>query len=95
MMPELLPKPKGTPGRRRTVTAKAWIARHSARGEFISKVSLGDGRVHALKTGTHRREQALAFNRTHLLSKLSETPAPPPPLKLETAALFGSIENRF
>lgn len=76
MTPELLlPKPKGSPGRLRTVTARAWISRPSRTGEFRSHVSLGDGRVFTLATSTRRRSAALEFNRSHLLSKLRPPPA--------------------
>ena len=76
-MNELLAKPKGTPGRQRTVTAKAWISRDKAGSIFRSKVSLGDGIVHVLSTSTARRDKALDFNRCHLLSRLSATTAMP------------------
>lgn len=79
MTNDLLPTPKGQPGRRRTVTARAWISRRSRHSVFVSNVSLGDGRVHSLTTGTHRREQALSFNRTHLLSRLSRSTSSPTP----------------
>ncbi len=76
-MSELLPKPKGCPGRKRTVTAKAWISRRVRGGEFLSNVSLGDGRVHVLTTSTRRRSRALSFNLAHLLSKLRPLPVNP------------------
>lgn len=79
-MNELLPKPKGKPGRQRTVTAKAWISRAKPGAAFSSKVSLGDGVVHVLSTSTRVRAKALDFNRCHLLLRLNpptQLPASP------------------
>lgn len=70
-MSDLIPKPKGKPGRQRTVTAKAWISRAGKGGVFSSKVSLGDGVVHVLSTKTTRRSKALEFNLCHLRQRLA------------------------
>ena len=71
-MPDLITLPKGSPGRRQTVTARAWISRPATgrRAIFQSHVSLGDGKVFTLTTATPRRSKALDFNRSHLLAKL-------------------------
>lgn len=72
----IVPTPS-KPGRRRNVTARAWIARPKKKQPFQSHVSLGDGVVHTLATKTHDREKALAFNLTHLLARLNKkNPAP-------------------
>jgi hypothetical protein len=72
---DLIPLIPGKPGRRQTVTAKAWISRPSSgrREVFQSHVSLGDGRVYTLTTDTARRVKALDFNRSHLFAKLCAT----------------------
>jgi hypothetical protein len=69
-MSELLAPPAGRPGRRQTVTAKAWISRPNGKAPFVSHVSLGKGKVHTRQTQTYQRGTALDFNRTHLLDVL-------------------------
>ena len=73
MPADLIPLAPGKPGRRKTVTARAWLSRPGRRGMFQSHVSLGDGRVHTLTTATLRRDKALDFNRSHLLARLHAT----------------------
>ncbi len=75
MISDLIPPEKGRPGRRRTVTANAWIARAGKRGPWQSHVYAGRGRVHVLSTGTPDRAKALRFNRCHLLQILHAKPA--------------------
>jgi hypothetical protein len=76
-MTDLLPPEKGRPGRRRTVTANAWIDRRGKRGPWQSHVYAGCGRVHVLSAGTPDRAKALEFNRCHLLQILHAKPATP------------------
>lgn len=82
-------KPKGKPGRKQTLVAKAWISRPGRGMPFRSHVTLGRGKVHELSTGTHRRELALDFARLHLAHHLSKGDAPfrpevaPPPVQTE------------
>lgn len=73
-MSELLPREKGKPGRIRTVTANAWISRRTRKAPWYSNVYAGNGRVHALSTGTLDRAKALHFNRCHLLQILHAKP---------------------
>jgi hypothetical protein len=68
---DLLPRVNSAPGRKQTVTASAWIERPSRKANFISRVSLGKGRIYDLSTHTTLREKALEFNRCHLLSLLN------------------------
>jgi hypothetical protein len=72
-MTDLLPREKGRPGRRRTVTASAWIARRRKHGPWHSHVYVGTGRVHVLTTATTDAAKALEFNRIHLLQVLSRS----------------------
>jgi len=69
-MNELIPREKGSPGRVRTVTASAWIARRHRGGNYHSHVYVGTGRVQVLSTHTVERVKALEFNRCHLLQAL-------------------------
>lgn len=69
-MSELIPREKGSPGRVRTVTASAWIARRHAGGNYHSHVYVGKGRVQVLSTHTAERTKALEFNRCHLIQSL-------------------------
>ena len=73
MTKDLLPREKSAPGRRRSVTASAWIARRQKHGAYYSNVYIGTGRVHSLSTSTMDREKALAFNRCHLLQLLNRS----------------------
>jgi hypothetical protein len=74
-MPVLIPREKRRPGRKRTVTARAWISRKDPKGAFYSHVSLGQGLVRTLATDTRDRAIALRFNHAHLLSCLKADPA--------------------
>lgn len=75
-MNELIPREKSAGGRRRAVTANAWIARRGKTGNYHSHVYLGGaGRVKVISTGTAERRKALEFNRCHLLHVLSGSPA--------------------
>jgi len=69
---ELLPRAPSALGRKQTVTASAWIERTDRRSNFLSKVSLGKGRIYELSTKTQNRAKALDFNRCHLLSLLNK-----------------------
>lgn len=76
-MSELIPRGKSPSGRRRAVTARAWITRPQRLGNYHSHVYLGgDGRVKVLSTATADRRKALEFNRCHLLHLLAMSPAP-------------------
>lgn len=78
----LISHPSPPKGRPQNVSAKAWITRESNKENFISKVSLGKGRIYERSTQTTRRNLALDFNRAHLLELLSPkrkaAPTPPP-----------------
>lgn len=78
MQAEFNLRQKGAPGRRRTITAKAWISRRGKGDPFKSNVYIGSGRVHTLSTGTMLRSQALEFSRSHLISALTRTATPKP-----------------
>jgi hypothetical protein len=85
-MKDLIEKPRGRKGRRQTHTAKAWVERPTSKHHFISRVSLGKGRIYDRSTGTTRREIALAFNRAHLLELLTPKQKPtalPPTQQLD------------
>lgn len=86
-MTALIPREKLRPGRKRTVTARAWISRKDPKGAFYSNVSLGQGRVMILATDTRDRAAALRFNHAHLLSCLRSNPA--------TAAPAAEIQHEF
>ncbi len=68
---DLLPRAPASPGRKQTVTAQAWIERASRKVNFISRVSLGKGRIYDRSTHTTIRAKALDFNRCHLLELLA------------------------
>ena len=72
---QLFQREKRRPGRKRTVTARAWISRKETQGVFYSNVSLGKGKVHVLSTHSCDRSAALRFNHSHLMSCLKEDPA--------------------
>ena len=74
-MDELIPKTPEKPGRRQTLTAKAWISRVNRRGRFFSHVSLGKGETSRRATETVDRAKALDFNRAHLLELLMKPKA--------------------
>jgi hypothetical protein len=77
-MDELIPREKLGPGRRRNVTARAWIARLRPKGNFHSHVYVGGRRVEVLSTGTAEQSKALEFNRCHLLHLLKPKSAATP-----------------
>lgn len=84
----LISPPSPPKGRKQNVSAKAWITRASSKDTFISKVSLGKGRIYERSTQTKRRNLALDFNRAHLLellSKKAKAPISPPPTQLDLA----------
>lgn len=82
----LISPPPARKGRVQNVSAKAWITRESRKDNFISKVSLGKGRIYERSTQTKRRNVALAFNQAHLLELLTpktKAPPAPPPIQLD------------
>lgn len=82
----LISPPAPPKGRKQNVSAKAWITRASSKDTFISKVSLGKGRIYERSTQTKRRNLALEFNRAHLLELLTQkakAPSAPPPKQLD------------
>lgn len=78
-MTELIPRTPQPPGRKQSVTAKAWITRANSKSQFTSKVSLGRGRCYTRHTETKNRKKALEFNRLHLIELLMQKVKSPAP----------------
>jgi hypothetical protein len=90
-MSELIPKPKPIAGRKRNVTAKAWIVWRKATRDFVSKVSLGQGRIYERVTETGVRQKALDFNRAHLMELLNKRSGAPPVAELQLELLESPV----
>lgn len=91
-MKELIATPPRAPGRKQSVTAKAWISRSNVKACFISRVSLGKGKVFERSTGTNSRTTALKFNRAHLMELLNKRSKSKQPLT-EQIPLFGESKS--